>query len=72
MVMTTLLFGGHTVLETAPVIGPVYNKTPVVKDVISELQILETPKSETDSKTTTDMFFLLGIGMIGYLWVTNR
>jgi len=70
--MTTLLFGGNTILETAPVIGPIYNKTPIVKDVVSELQVLETPRSESQSKTTNDMFFLFGLGMVGYLWMTTN
>jgi len=68
--MTTLLFGGDTFIEKTPIVGDIYNRTPVVKDVISELQVLDMPRDEQSAKSTTDMFCLLGIGIIGFLYIT--
>jgi hypothetical protein len=68
--MTTLLFGGDKFIEKTPIVGDIYNKTPVVKDVVSELQVLEMPRDKQSAKTTTDMFCILGIGIIGFLYIT--
>ena len=68
--MTTLLFGGNKIVETAPVIGPVYNATPL-KDIVAELQILEMPRTKRDAARTNDLFILVALCMIGFLWFTS-
>jgi hypothetical protein len=69
--MATLLLGGDKIVAKTPIVGDIYEKTPVVKDVVSELQILEMPPDEKAAKTTNDMFCLLGIGIVGFLYVTS-
>lgn len=67
--MATLLLGGDKVLMNTPVVGDVYKNTPVVKDVVADLQVLEFPKEAREARHATDMFVLVGLGIIGALYI---
>jgi len=67
--MATLLLGGDKVLMDVPIVGDVYDKTPVVKDVVSELQVLEFPAEARDARHSTDMFMILGLAIIGSMYI---
>jgi len=69
--MVTLLLGGDKILMKTPVVGDIYNKTPVVKDVVADLQILEFPKEAKEAKHATDTFVLVGLGIIGALYISK-